>query len=135
MQHGQIRKSGGETGSNCDAPQETGHIALRERRKGRSRKKQGTSHRHCAFRSPEERREGSKKEIHVIGSRTCRNPCIEIVWPALMIGLEITMIKKTKDGYKVLSEGGKNLGGPYKTKKAAEKRLRQVEFFKHRKAG
>jgi hypothetical protein len=44
------------------------------------------------------------------------------------------MIKKTKDGYKVLSEAGKNLGGPYKTKKAAEKRLRQVEFFKHRKA-
>ena len=51
-----------------------------------------------------------------------------------MIG-GVTMIKKTKDGYKVLSEGRKNLGGPYKTKKAAEKRLRQVEFFKHRKAG
>jgi hypothetical protein len=44
------------------------------------------------------------------------------------------MIRKTKAGYKVLSEGGKNLGGPYTTKKAAEKRLRQVEFFKHRKA-
>jgi len=27
---------------------------------------------------------------------------------------------------------GKNLGGPYKTKKEAEKRLRQVEFFKHK---
>ena len=45
------------------------------------------------------------------------------------------MIKKVKDGYKVVSEkGNKNLGGPYKTKAAAEKRLRQVEFFKHRKA-
>jgi hypothetical protein len=43
------------------------------------------------------------------------------------------MIRKVKDGYRVLSEKGKNLGGPYKTKAAAEKRLRQVEFFKHRK--
>jgi hypothetical protein len=44
------------------------------------------------------------------------------------------MIKKVAGGYKVLSENGKkNLGGPYKTKKEAEKRLRQVEFFKHRK--
>jgi hypothetical protein len=46
------------------------------------------------------------------------------------------MIKKTKDGYKVVSESGnKNLGGPYKTKREALKRLRQVEFFKHRKLG
>jgi hypothetical protein len=43
------------------------------------------------------------------------------------------MIKKVKSGYKVLAEKGKNLGGPYKSKKDAEKRLRQVEFFKHRK--
>jgi hypothetical protein len=43
------------------------------------------------------------------------------------------MIKKVAGGYKVLSEKGKNLGGPYKTKKEAEKRLRQVEFFKHKK--
>lgn len=43
------------------------------------------------------------------------------------------MIKKVKGGYKVLSENGKNLGGPYKSKKEAEKRLRQVEFFKHNK--
>lgn len=43
------------------------------------------------------------------------------------------MIRKTKSGYKVLSEKGKNLGGPYKTKAAARKRLRQVEYFKHRK--
>jgi len=33
------------------------------------------------------------------------------------------MIKKVAGGYKVLSERGKNLGGPYKTKKEAEKRL------------
>jgi hypothetical protein len=43
------------------------------------------------------------------------------------------MIKKVKAGYKVMSEKGKNLGGPYKSKAAAQKRLRQVEFFKHRK--
>jgi hypothetical protein len=43
------------------------------------------------------------------------------------------MIKKVKAGYKVVSEKGKNLGGPYKSKAAAQKRLRQVEFFKHRK--
>jgi hypothetical protein len=44
-----------------------------------------------------------------------------------------TMIKKVAGGYKVLSEKGKNLGGPYKTKKEAETRLRQVEYFKHNK--
>lgn len=43
------------------------------------------------------------------------------------------MIKKTKEGYKVTSEKGKNLGGPYKTKAEAAKRLRQVEYFKNRK--
>jgi hypothetical protein len=44
------------------------------------------------------------------------------------------MIKKVKGGYKVLSENGKkNLGGPYKTKGEAEKRLRQVEYFKRSK--
>jgi hypothetical protein len=43
------------------------------------------------------------------------------------------VIKKVKEGYKVLSEKGKNLGGPYKTREAAAKRLRQVEYFKHSK--
>ena len=43
------------------------------------------------------------------------------------------MIKKTKGGYKVTSEKGKNLGGPYKSKAAAKKRLQQVEYFKHAK--
>jgi len=45
----------------------------------------------------------------------------------------VKMIKKVSGGYKVLSEKGKNLGGPYKTKKEAETRLRQVEYFKHNK--
>lgn len=43
------------------------------------------------------------------------------------------MIQKVKGGYQVLSSKGKNLGGPYKSREAAKKRLRQVEFFKHRK--
>ncbi len=43
------------------------------------------------------------------------------------------MIRKKEDGYHVLSEKGKNLGGPYSTKEAADKRLRQVEYFKHQK--
>lgn len=45
------------------------------------------------------------------------------------------MIVKRKKGYYVLSEKTrKNLGGPYKTRAEAEKRLGQVEYFKHRKA-
>jgi hypothetical protein len=43
------------------------------------------------------------------------------------------MIKKIDGGYQVVSSKGRNLGGPYKTIKEAKKRLRQVEFFKHRK--
>ena len=42
------------------------------------------------------------------------------------------MITKTNKGYMVKSEKGRNLGGPYKTKEEAQKRLRQVEYFKHR---
>jgi hypothetical protein len=40
------------------------------------------------------------------------------------------MIIKLKEGYHVVSEKGKNLGGPYKAE--AEKRLQQVEYFKHK---
>lgn len=43
------------------------------------------------------------------------------------------MIRKSGSGYKVVSHSGKNLGGPYKSKEAAQKRLRQVEYFKHKK--
>ncbi len=42
------------------------------------------------------------------------------------------MIVKRKAGYYVLSEKTRrNLGGPYKTREEAVKRLRQVEYFKH----
>lgn len=41
------------------------------------------------------------------------------------------MITKRKGGYYVLSEKThKSLGGPYSSRKAAVKRLRQVEWFK-----
>lgn len=42
------------------------------------------------------------------------------------------MIVKRKLGYFVISEKTRrNLGGPYKTREEAIRRLRQVEFFKH----
>jgi hypothetical protein len=43
------------------------------------------------------------------------------------------MIRKTKSGYQVKSESGKNLSKPNLTKAEAEKRLAQVEAFKHMK--
>ena len=43
------------------------------------------------------------------------------------------MIKKTPSGYKVTSEGGKNLSKPNLSKGQAEKRLAQVEYFKNKK--
>jgi len=46
---------------------------------------------------------------------------------------EVDVIKRVAGGFKVLSEKGKNLGGPYKTRAEAEKRLQQVEYFKHKK--
>lgn len=42
------------------------------------------------------------------------------------------MIRKVKGGWQVVSEKtGRNLGGPYPTREEAERRLRQVEYFKH----
>lgn len=44
------------------------------------------------------------------------------------------MIKKTPQGYVVKSESGRALSKPSLSKAAAEKRLAQVEMFKHRDA-
>lgn len=41
------------------------------------------------------------------------------------------MIVPEHGGYSVKSEGGKHLGGPYKTRGEAEKRLEQVEYFRN----
>lgn len=43
------------------------------------------------------------------------------------------MIRKQGGKYYVYSEKGKKLGGPYDTKAEAEKRLGQVEYYKHKK--
>lgn len=40
------------------------------------------------------------------------------------------MIRKVKDGWRVVAESGRNMG-TYKTKEDAQKRLRQIEMFKH----
>lgn len=45
------------------------------------------------------------------------------------------MIRKTKAGYKVESKTHHKNMGTFPTKKAAEKRLKQVEYFKHVKQG
>lgn len=47
------------------------------------------------------------------------------------LNIEARVVKRD-DGWHVLSEKGKNLGGPYKSKEQAQKRLRQVEYFKHK---
>lgn len=41
------------------------------------------------------------------------------------------MIRKLKNGYRVESEKGKNMG-TYKTEAQAKKRLQQIEYFKHK---
>lgn len=41
------------------------------------------------------------------------------------------MIKKVRDGYRVVSETGRNMG-TYRTKEEAEHRLQQIEYFKHK---
>ena len=44
------------------------------------------------------------------------------------------MIKKVSGGYKVFSEKGKALSRVYKNKEEAQKRLGQIEYFKHKKS-
>lgn len=45
---------------------------------------------------------------------------------------EMAYVEKDKDGWNVYSKDGKHLGGPYKTKKEAIKRLREIEYFKNK---
>jgi len=42
------------------------------------------------------------------------------------------MIKPVAGGFIVTSESGKKLSRVYKSRKAAETRLHQIEFFKHK---
>ena len=45
------------------------------------------------------------------------------------------MVVKTSKGYVVKSEKGKTLSRPYSTKKEAQKRLAQIEYYKHKGKG
>ncbi len=46
------------------------------------------------------------------------------------------MKRRTKKGWVLTSpRTGRRLGGPYRTKKAVEKRERQVNYWKHQKRG
>lgn len=80
---------------------------------------------------------GTNRAQASISSDAALDTTSSAVWREISEGLdsraEDNMIRKTKEGYKVLSEKGKNLGGPYKSKAEAAKRLRQVEYFKHNK--
>jgi hypothetical protein len=42
------------------------------------------------------------------------------------------MIRKVKQGYRVVAESGRTMG-TYPTREQAKKRLRQIEMFKHLK--
>lgn len=50
-------------------------------------------------------------------------------------GVAALFVVKRGDGYHVVSETGKNLGGPYATRAEAEDRLQEVERFKHLRRG
>ncbi len=43
------------------------------------------------------------------------------------------MIRKVKEGWRVVSEKNGRSFGAYPTREQAEKRLRQIEMFKHMK--
>lgn len=43
------------------------------------------------------------------------------------------MISKTNRGYVVKSESDKTLSNPYSTREQAQKRLKQIEYFKRKK--
>jgi hypothetical protein len=42
------------------------------------------------------------------------------------------MIKKVREGYRVVAESGRNMG-TYATREEAQQQLRQFEYFKRRK--
>lgn len=45
------------------------------------------------------------------------------------------MIVRRDGGYEVVSQSGKNLGGPYQNEGDAARRLEQVDYFKHKSGG
>lgn len=71
-------------------------------------------------------------------SSKSRDPFLNELWEEKSrlesTGRRVAFITGNPGSYHVKSEEGKNLGGPYKTREQAEKRLRQVEYFKHKKS-
>lgn len=47
--------------------------------------------------------------------------------------IKIAIKRHEKDGWHVYSESGKHMGGPYPSESGANKRLQQIEYFKHQK--
>jgi hypothetical protein len=78
----------------------------------------------------------SSGKIRIHSGRSLIQTAIRLHFAALQVVIASKggiVIKKVAGGYKVVSEkGNKNLGGPYKTRAEAEKRLKQVEYFKHK---
>jgi len=52
--------------------------------------------------------------------------------PILFLFL-LGVVRKTGSGWAVFSKEGKKLSKEYKTKKEAKERLREIEYFKHKK--
>ena len=47
--------------------------------------------------------------------------------------IKVSKIRKREDGWYVISEkDSKNLGGPYTSKEKAQKRLKEIEYFKYK---
>lgn len=51
----------------------------------------------------------------------------------LLVLFGLGYIRKISTGYVVMSHKGKKLGGPYKSRKEAVKRLQQVEYWKRKR--
>lgn len=47
--------------------------------------------------------------------------------------IKIAIKRKESDGWHVYSESGRHMGGPYPSEAGANKRLQQIEYFKHMK--
>lgn len=52
---------------------------------------------------------------------------------SISTAIKVAKVVKRPDGWHVMSEKGKHLGGPYPSKDKADNRLQQVEMFKHMK--
>lgn len=98
--------------------------------------------------SKKEQREELNRERHILEQIKKCPDCGDILqdgkcWGCALLNLDkistlqiVAHVRHDSNGWNVWSHDyKKHLGGPYKTKEEATKRLRQVEFFKHMKGG